>query len=68
MFDSGFKKRWGNVQITLKSMVELTGKKASILTTKYKPLKVPIVPNYKGVCLQNTSKSYSYRLNIWQLI
>ena len=25
-------------------------------------LKVPIVPNYKGVCLQNTSKPHSYHL------
>ena len=27
---------------------------------------VPIVPNWKGVCLQNTSKSHSYHLKIWQ--
>ena len=25
-------------------------------------LKVPIALNYKGVCLQNTSKSHSYHL------
>ena len=31
-------------------------------------LKVPIAPNYKGVCLQNTSKSHSYHLKIWQLL
>ena len=30
--------------------------------------KVPIAPNYKGVCLQNTCKSHSYHLKIWQLI
>ena len=28
-------------------------------------LKVPIAPNYKGVCLQNTSKFHSYLLKIW---
>ena len=27
--------------------------------------KVPIAPNYKGVCLQNTSKPHSYHLKIW---
>ena len=27
--------------------------------------KVPIAPNYKGVCLQNTSKPCSYHLKIW---
>ena len=27
-----------------------------------KPFKVPIVPNYKGVCLPNTSKPHSYHL------
>ena len=27
--------------------------------------KVPIAPNYKGVCLQNTSKPHSYYLKIW---
>ena len=26
--------------------------------------KVPIAPNYKDVCLQNTSKSHSYHLKI----
>ena len=30
-------------------------------------VKVPIASNCKGVCLQNTSKSYSYHLKIWQL-
>ena len=25
-------------------------------------IKVPIEPNYKGVCLQNTSKSHPYHL------
>ena len=29
---------------------------------------VPIAPNKKGVCLQNTSKSHSYHLKIWQLL
>ena len=28
-------------------------------------LNVPIAPNYKGVCLQNTSKPHSYHLKIW---
>ena len=28
-------------------------------------IKVPIAPNYKGVCLQNTSKPQSYHLKIW---
>ena len=28
-------------------------------------IKVPIAPNYKGVCLQNTSKPHSYHLKIW---
>ena len=28
-------------------------------------IKVPIAPNYKGVCLQNTSKPHSYNLKIW---
>ena len=28
-------------------------------------VKVPIAPNYKGVCLQNTSKPYLYHLKIW---
>ena len=32
---------------------------------KMKVLKVPIAPNYKGVCLQNTSKPHSYHLKIW---
>ena len=31
-------------------------------------IKVPIAPNYKGVCLQNTSKSHSSHLKIWQLL
>ena len=26
--------------------------------------KVPIAPNYKGVCLPNTSKPHSYHLKI----
>ena len=30
--------------------------------------KVPIAANYKGVCLQNTSKSHSYHLKIWRLL
>ena len=30
-----------------------------------KRVKVPIAPNYKGVCLQNTSKPHSYHLKIW---
>ena len=32
---------------------------------KLAQLKVPIAPNYKGVCLQNTSKAHSYHLKIW---
>ena len=28
-------------------------------------VKVPVAPNYKGVCLQNTSKPHSYHLKIW---
>ena len=28
-------------------------------------IKVPVAPNYKGVCLQNTSKPHSYHLKIW---
>ena len=28
-------------------------------------LKVPIAANWKGVCLQNTSKPHSYHLKIW---
>ena len=28
-------------------------------------LKVPIAANLKDVCLQNTSKSHSYHLKIW---
>ena len=31
-------------------------------------VKVPIAPNYKGVCLQNTSKPHSYHLKIWWLL
>ena len=31
-------------------------------------VKVPIAPNYKGVCLQNTSKPHPYNLKIWQLL
>ena len=31
-------------------------------------IKVPIAPNKKGVCLQNTSKSHSCHLKIWQLL
>ena len=31
-------------------------------------IKVPIVPNCKGVCLQNTSKFHSYHLKIWHLL
>ena len=31
-------------------------------------LKVPIAPNYKGVCLQNTIKFHSYHLKIWHLL
>ena len=31
-------------------------------------IKVPIAPNWKGVCLQNTRKSNSYHLKIWQLL
>ena len=27
-------------------------------------IKVPIAPNYKDVCLQNTSKPHSYHLKI----
>ena len=27
-------------------------------------IKVPIAPNYKGVCLQNTSKPHSYHLHL----
>ena len=27
--------------------------------------KDPIAPNYKGVCLQNTSKPHPYYLKIW---
>ena len=30
--------------------------------------KVPIASNYKGVCLQNTSKFHSYHLRIWHLL
>ena len=28
-------------------------------------LKVPIAPNYKGVCLQHTSKPHSCHFKIW---
>ena len=28
-------------------------------------IKVPIAANWKGVCLQNTSKPHSYHLKIW---
>ena len=28
-------------------------------------LKVPIAANWKGICLQNTSKPHSYHLKIW---
>ena len=28
-------------------------------------IKVPIAANWKGVCLQNTSKLHSYHLKIW---
>ena len=31
-------------------------------------VKVPIAANWKGVCLQNTSKSHSYHLKIWHLL
>ena len=31
-------------------------------------LKVPIAANENDVCLQNTSKSYSYHLKIWHLL
>ena len=33
--------------------------------TYFFTLKVPIAPNHKGVCLQNTSKPHSYHLKIW---
>ena len=32
---------------------------------KVKDFKDPIAANWKGVCLQNTSKPYSYHLKIW---
>ena len=31
----------------------------------YRNFKGPIASNYKGVCLQNTSKPHSYHLEIW---
>ena len=31
-------------------------------------IKVPIAANWKGVCLQNTSKSHSYHLKLWLLL
>ena len=31
-------------------------------------LEVSIAANYKGVCLQNTSKSHAYHLKIWRLL
>ena len=33
-----------------------------------KSFKVPIAANWKGVCLQNTSKPHSYHLKIWWLL
>ena len=30
----------------------------------YEYIKVPVAPNYEGVCLQNTSKPHSYHLKI----
>ena len=32
------------------------------------PIKVPIAANQEGVCLQTTSKSYSYHLKIWHFL
>ena len=50
----GFKSGYSTVDAVfiLKSIIE-------------KQLKVPIAANWKGVCLQNTSKPHSYHLNIW---
>ena len=31
-------------------------------------VKVPIAANWKGVCLQNTSKSHLHHLKIWPLL
>ena len=31
-------------------------------------IKVPIAANYKGVSLQNTSKSHSYHIKIWRYL
>ena len=32
---------------------------------QFSSLKVPLAANWKGVCLQNISKSHSYHLEIW---
>ena len=41
-----------------------------LITNPQSLIKVPIAPNWKGtcICLQNTSKSHSYHLKIWQLL
>ena len=54
----------------LPSSLVIRGTELSYLTTvtlKLK-LKVPIVTNWKGVCLQNTSKSHLHHLKIWHLL
>ena len=60
-----YKKQLENAQ----SKLEEADRKNRSLEDRYLTLslyiiKVPIAPNYKGVCLQNTSKSHLYHLKI----
>ena len=41
------------------------GEKTHWSKQKIMLIKIPIEANYKDVCLQNASKSHSYRLKIW---
>ena len=40
----------------------------ALLLIAFPPFKVQIAANWKGVCLQNTSKSHSFHLKIWLLL
>ena len=49
-------------QISGRSTIVQKGKNIVNCSDKY--IKVPIAPNYKGVCLQSTSEFHSYHLKI----
>ena len=52
-----------NDEIDLNTSLQDTDRWESILSTEL--IKVPVAANWKGVCLQNTSKPHSCHLNIW---